>query len=164
MLSWLCTRNCSFIKDSAKSPSNDTSSIVAGIGGNDFLLFRYNEDFIEGRVRVFAVAPDVDGLMCISFIVSLYTCGIGVVSVVTLSFSLSTACDTWICWVFGGWLCWLFSLTTSSSSVSVARPGQGNSIHVAIVSSFVQCILKPIETQATCWFSVCFDTSRMLAQ
>ena len=69
-----------------ESPSNDTSSIVAGIGGNHSLLFRYKEDFIEGRVGTFAVAPDVDGLICISIIVPRYTCGIGVASVVILSF------------------------------------------------------------------------------
>ena len=73
---------------------NDTSSIVAGIGGNRSLLFLYKEDFIEGRVGTFAVAPDVDGFKCISVIVSRYTCGIGVASVVTLSFILSMACDT----------------------------------------------------------------------
>ena len=39
----------------AQSPSNDTSSIIAGIGGNHSLLFRYKEDFIEGSVGTFAV-------------------------------------------------------------------------------------------------------------
>ena len=72
----------------------ETSSIVLGIGGKRFLRCRYIDEGRDGNVGTLHTAADAGGICDKATMVSVYIVGIGVDSLLALSFSTSIVFET----------------------------------------------------------------------